>query len=144
MQRDEIKKRIPHREPFLWVDEVIEMGPRHIHARKALPADLEVFSGHFPGRPIFPGVRQCEAAFQAAAILMSQMGEASDGVIPVVTRQNNTKFRNLVRAGETIDIEVELVETLANAFFFNGKVSAGGKVTVRLEFACALVAADSE
>ena len=59
------------------------------------------------------------------------------GKVPVATRNNNVQFRRMVRPGETLDIEVTLTEKLSNAFFLTGKVSVGGQVTVRFEFACA-------
>lgn len=137
MNRTEIEALIPHREPFLWIDEVVSIDDRRIHARKLISADLDVFRGHYPHFPILPGVLQLEAAFQAGAILIARTQAVGDGQVPVVTRVNNTKFRSMVRPGETLDIEVELTERVANAFFLTGKVSSGGRTTVRLEFACA-------
>ncbi len=60
--------------------------------------------------------------------------------MPVVTRMNDVRFKHIVRPGDTIEIEVELRERLGEAFFFDAKVTCGGKVAVRLEFACMLVA----
>jgi 3-hydroxyacyl-[acyl-carrier-protein] dehydratase len=137
MNRNEIEDLIPHREPFLWIDEVIEIGDNRIVARKQINDDLDVFRGHYPHFPILPGVLQLEAAFQAGAILIAKTQQMADGQVPVVTRVNNTKFRNMVRPGDVLDIEVELTETLSNAFFLTGKVTVDGKTTVRLEFACA-------
>jgi 3-hydroxyacyl-[acyl-carrier-protein] dehydratase len=142
MNRPEIETLIPHRDPFLWIDEVVEISDRRIHARKQIATELDVFRGHYPHFPILPGVLQLEAAFQAGAILIAKTQQVGDGQVPVVTRVNNTKFRAMVRPGDTLDIEVELTETLANAFFLTGKVSVDGKVTVRLEFACAATAVE--
>lgn len=142
MNRQEIEACIPHRDPFLWIDEVVEISKVRIHARKHLPEYLDVFAGHFPHFPVLPGVLQCEAAFQAGAILISKLGAIDIGKIPVVTRQGNTKFRQMVRPGDTLDIEVELTERLANAFFLTGKVSVDGKTTLRLDFACAAIDAE--
>ncbi len=114
------------------------MDETHIHARTVVSEDLDVFRGHYPQFPVLPGVLQCEAAFQAGAVLIAQQIENDTEMVPVVTRLNNVQFRKLVRPGETLDIEIELTEQLANAFFLKGKVSVAGKVTVRLEFACAL------
>lgn len=136
MNRSDIEELIPHRAPFLWIDEVTEISDQRICARKKISEDLDVFRGHYPHFPILPGVLQLEAAFQAGAILIARTQEVGEGQVPVVTRVNNTKFRTMVRPGDTLDIEVELTETLANAFFLQGKVSVDGKVTVRLEFAC--------
>lgn len=137
LTRSDIEQLIPHRDPFLWIDEVTELSATKIIARKHIAAELDVFRGHYPHFPILPGVLQLEAAFQAGAILIAQTQQVEAGQVPVVTRVNNTKFRHMVRPGDTLDIEVELTERVANAFFLTGKVSVGGQVSVRLEFACA-------
>ena len=138
MNSDDICRCIPHRDPFLWIDRVTEITDTRIVATRHLPEDLPVFAGHYPDYPVFPGVLQCEACFQAGAILISTLMDDTDGKVPVVTRQNNTQFRKLVRPGDTLQIEAELTERLANAFFLKAKASVDGKVTARLEFACAL------
>jgi len=135
--RDEIQQAIPHRDPFLWLDEVVELTDTRIHARKFLSPDLPVFAGHYPNFPVFPGVLLLEAAMQAGAILLAKVATLAPGKVPVATRINNVKFRRMVRPGETLDIEVELTERAAHAFFLSGQVSVGGQVAVRLEFACA-------
>ena len=137
MTRDDIQQLIPHRDPFLWLDEIVELTETRIHARKFLSPDLPVFSGHYPSFPVFPGVLQLEAAMQAGAVLIAKTTTMAPGKVPVATRINNVQFRRMVRPGETLEIEVELSERMSNAFFLTGKVSVGGQVSVRLEFACA-------
>ena len=137
MTRDDIQQVIPHRDPFLWLDEIVELTETRIHARKFLSPDLPVFSGHYPNFPVFPGVLQLEAVMQAGAVLIAKIATMAPGKVPVATRINNVQFRRMVRPGETLDIEVELTERVSNAFFLTGKVSVGGQVSVRLEFACA-------
>jgi 3-hydroxyacyl-[acyl-carrier-protein] dehydratase len=136
MTLDQIRAAIPHREPFLWLDEVVELTEQRIVARKFLSPDLDVFRGHYPDFPVLPGVLQCEACFQAGAILISQLHAVTPGQVPVVTRINNVKFRHMLRPGDTIEIEAELTERVRNAYFLTGKVSTGGQVAARLEFAC--------
>ncbi len=136
MNSKEIQQLIPHRPPFLWLDEVLEISENSIRARKSLDPKLPVFEGHYPSFPVLPGVLQCEACFQAGAVLIAKMHPPGPGQVPVVTRQNNTRFRRLIRPGETMDIEVTLTEQLANAFFLTGKVSVQGQTSARLEFAC--------
>jgi 3-hydroxyacyl-[acyl-carrier-protein] dehydratase len=134
--RDEIQQQIPHRPPFLWLDEVVAIDESSIHARTFLSPDLDVFRGHYPQFPVLPGVLQCEAAMQAAAVLIAQSLETGSGRVPVVTRMNNVQFRRLVRPGDTLDIEVTLTERLQDAYFLKARVSVNGAVTTRLEFAC--------
>lgn len=137
MTRDDIQQLIPHRDPFLWLDEVVELTEARIHARKTLSSDLPVFTGHYPSFPVFPGVLQLEAAMQAGAVLIAKTSTMEPGKVPVATRINDVRFRRMVRPGETLDIEVELTERMSNAFFLTAKVSVDGQVSVRFEFACA-------
>jgi len=133
---DEIKQCIPHRDPFLWLDEITEISDTHIVARKHLPESLPVFQGHYPAFPVFPGVLQCEACFQAGAVLISRLMTAGSTDVPVVTRLNNVQFRRMIRPGETIELHAELTERLQNAFYLKGRCSVDGKVTARMEFVC--------
>lgn len=135
--RDEIQQSIPHRDPFLWLDEIVELTDKKIHARKFLSPDLPVFAGHYPQFPVFPGVLLLEAAMQAGAVMISKVAVLEPGKVPVATRINNVKFRRMVRPGETLDIEVELKDRVVGVFFMSAQVSVGGQVAVRLEFACA-------
>lgn len=135
MNIDEIKQAIPHREPFLWIDEVSLISEMSIKAHKTLRPEIDLFGGHYPEYPILPGVIQCEMCFQAAAILISKLVPTEDGKVPVVTRVNNVQFRKMIRPGETVEIDVTISERVSDVFFLNGKVSSGGKVTARLEFA---------
>ena len=140
---DEIKACIPHRDPFLWLDEVTEISETHIVARKVLKETLPVFQGHYPAFPVFPGVLQCEACFQAGAVLISKLVPTGSDEVPVVTRLNNVQFRKMIRPGETIELNVELTERVANAFYLKGKCSVDGKVTARLEFVCTAAAVEA-
>ena len=142
MNTEEIQQCIPHRPPFLWLDTVVELTDTRIVATKQLTPDLPVFQGHYPAFPVFPGVLQCEACFQAGAVLISKIADVADSKVPVVTRQNNTQFRRMIRPGETIQIEVELTERMANAFYMKGRVTVDSKVTARLEFVCTAAAVD--
>ncbi|MED5399108.1 MAG: 3-hydroxyacyl-ACP dehydratase FabZ family protein [Planctomycetota bacterium] len=136
LDRAAIESLIPHREPFLWLDEVVELTETLVRARKRVPEDLPVFAGHYPEFPVLPGVLLCEAAFQAGAVLIAAGGDIPDGLVPVVTRQQETRFRRMVRPGDVLDIEAGLDETLGGAWFLTGKVSVDGQVAVRLQFAC--------
>ncbi len=134
MTLSEIQAAIPHRPPMLLVDEVVERTDSTILCRKTFRDDEYFFQGHDPDYPLVPGVILCEAAMQCGAILLSQF--AGEGV-PVATRMNDVRFRQMVRPNETVEIHVELVEKLANAFFMKAKISREGKQVMRFEFACA-------
>jgi 3-hydroxyacyl-[acyl-carrier-protein] dehydratase len=134
---DAIHAAIPHRPPFLLVDEIIERDERRIVCRKRFTGDEDFFQGHYPGFPLVPGVLLCEAAMQAGAILLAAHLEGQQGV-PVATRMNDVRFKRMVRPGETIELTVDLTERLADAFFLKAKVTVEGQIAVRLEFACTL------
>ncbi len=137
LTKEQIQELIPHRYPFLWIDEVTSVDSEKIVAKKFVDPELDVFKGHYPNFPVLPGVIQCEMAMQAGAILIAQSQAVSEGMVPVATRMNNVKFRNMIRPGDTAEIEVVVKERVSNAYFLTGKVSVSGKVTTRLEFACA-------
>jgi 3-hydroxyacyl-[acyl-carrier-protein] dehydratase len=141
MNREQIESAIPHRPPMLLVDEVVWRDEKRIVARKTFRADEFFFQGHYPNEPIVPGVILCEAAMQAGAILLSQHLPDDGAGVPVATRMNDVKFRRVTRPGETIELEVALVERLADAFFMQAKVTCEGKVAVRFEFACTVAEA---
>jgi 3-hydroxyacyl-[acyl-carrier-protein] dehydratase len=138
-----IHAAIPHRDPFLLVDDIVEQTESRIVCRKRFTGDEYFFAGHYPGFPLVPGVLLCEAAMQAGAILLSSHLAGKQGV-PVATRMNDVRFKRMVRPGETIDMEVELTERLADAFFLKAKVSVGNEVAVRFEFACTLAVTPRE
>ncbi|QGJ68479.1 Beta-hydroxyacyl-ACP dehydratase [Planctomycetales bacterium 10988] len=137
MSLEKIHAAIPHRDPFLLVDTIVEWEENFIQCQKTLSGDEFWFQGHYPNHPIMPGVLQCEAALQAGAILLSKhvAGNVEEQV-PVATRLNNVRFKNMVYPGDIMTMEVKLDERLSDAFFLTGKVLSQGKVTTRLEFAC--------
>ena len=137
MSLAEIHEAIPHREPFLLIDEVISRSDDRIVCRKRFTGEEYFFAGHHPGSPLVPGVLLCEAAMQAGAVLLSRHMTAGGGV-PVATRMNDVRFKQIVRPGDTVELEVDLVERLADAFFLKAKVMLGGKPAVRFEFACTI------
>ena len=139
MTTEEIMAAIPHRPPMLLVDEVTEKSESHIITRKTFREDEYFTQGHYPGNPIVPGIILCEVCMQSGAVLLSQF--AGEGT-PVATRMNNVRFRQMVKPGDTVEVHVELVERLSNAFFMKAKMSRHGKQVMRFEFACA--AADGE
>ena len=139
-----ITEAIPHRPPFLLVDEVLSIEGHTIRTRRRADPDDPVFKGHFPGNPILPGVLICESMFQSAAILMAHILEgAMDNAVPVLTRVSNAKFKHPVKPGDTFEMEIHFKEKLSNACFFDGVAKVNGKTAVNLEFACAVVAKDA-
>lgn len=141
MENDKLKaiyEAIPHRPPFLFVDEIIESSASKIVTKTEMKADLDFFRGHYPGRPVVPGVILCEAAFQSGAVLLSGLIGKKDG-IPVVTRVSEVKFRKMIKPGDIIETTVEIVEKAGPAYFMKAQISSNGKNAVRCEFAVSIV-----
>jgi 3-hydroxyacyl-[acyl-carrier-protein] dehydratase len=138
--REQIEKRIPHRQPMLLVDEVVEQSESKIHCRKTFHSDEYFLQGHFPNFPLVPGVILCECCLQSGAILLSQFTPQDGSVVPVATRLDGVKFKRMVRPGETVDIDITLNEVVSSAYFMTGKVTVDGKLAARLDFACSVAA----
>lgn len=144
MTQQAILDSIPHRDPFLLIDEVVEQSQVRIVCRKSFSGEEFWYRGHYPDYPLTPGVLLCEACLQAGAVLLSkiteeaQAGQGNAGGVPVATRLGNVQFRDMVRPGDAIRIEVDLTERLANAYYMKGKVTneSTGKLATRCEFAC--------
>lgn len=138
-----VENAIPHRPPFLFLDEIIELGNDFIKASRLIRAEEPQFKGHYPGNPIMPGVLLCEATFQAAAVyLFHKMDAESNGNLkgtPVLSRITEAKFKRIVKPGDLIEIEVNFKETLGKFHFLSGVVRKDGKVALTLRFALALV-----
>ena len=143
MTREAIEAAIPHRDPFLLIDEIVEQDERRIVCRKTFKEGEFWFAGHYPDFPITPGVLLCEAAMQAGAVLLSPFVAGADAGVPVATRMSDVRFKQMVRPGDTIEMEVTLAERLANAFFLDAKVTVGSKVAVRFSFACTMTSVET-
>ena len=136
----EVQAAIPHREPFLFVDEIVECNGRHIVCKKTFTGQEDFFRGHYPGYPIVPGVLQCEAALQAGAILLTKVVE-DDTIgtrVPVLAKMGEVRFKQMVFPGDTIVIEVKYRERMTGVYFLRAKVTVNGKTSVQFDFACAL------
>ncbi len=127
---------IPQRPPFLFVDKIIARDENKIKTTLKLTGEEDFFKGHFPGNPIMPGVLLQEALFQTGAALMA--GKAGGG-LGVVTRVQNAKFKNMVRPGDELEMEVELTESISNAHYMKGTTKVAGKTVLVIEFAVASV-----
>jgi 3-hydroxyacyl-[acyl-carrier-protein] dehydratase len=136
---EDIYRAIPHRPPFLFVDSIVEQTADGIKTRRQIRADEPFFQGHFPRRPVMPGVLICEAAFQAGAILMAAIGGGAANRLPVITRIQNVRIKNPVFPGDIMEVEVTLREKLASAYYLDGRVRVGDKKILTVEFAAMLV-----
>ncbi|HKR93136.1 3-hydroxyacyl-ACP dehydratase FabZ [Novosphingobium sp.] len=131
-----IEQILPHREPFLLIDEVVEVTPGvGAVARKTVREDEWYLSGHFPGRPIMPGVLQIEALAQAAGILaIESLGLAGTGKLVYFMAIEEAKFRNPVTPGHLLDLRAGFVQKRSRVCKFWGRASIEDKVTCEVNF----------
>ncbi|WP_293989510.1 3-hydroxyacyl-ACP dehydratase FabZ [Sphingomonas sp.] len=127
---------LPHRYPMLLVDRVEALIPdRSITAIKAVSMNEEFFQGHFPGRPIMPGVLQVEALAQAAGVLaVESLGLAGSGKLVYFMSIDGVKFRKPVEPGVLLRLEVEFVQKRSRVCKFAGKAMLGDDVATECEF----------
>ena len=136
MNREEIKKILPHREPMLLLDEV-ELVEGKSHGKYHVRGDEFFLQGHFPGNPIVPGVIQCEMLAQSACALLAE--DAAQNVTPVFTGLDKVKFRGMVKPGDTVETECEITRQRGMFYFAKGTGRVNGKVCVSAEFSFALI-----
>ena len=127
---------LPHRYPMLLVDRVERIVPdQSITAIKAVSMNEEFFQGHFPGRPIMPGVLIVEALAQAAGVLaVESFNLAGSGKLVYFMAIEGAKFRNPVEPGCLLQLDVEFVQKRATVSKFSGKASVDGKTVAEANF----------
>ena len=138
LTRAQIEELIPHRAPFLFVDQVSSVSNERIMASYQPPADAPFFRGHYPGNPVMPGVLLCECAFQAGALLLAWRGRLAGRSTPVLTRIRDARFRHIVRPEAPLRMEVICTDDLQDACYLQGRVFAGDELALRVEFAVML------
>lgn len=127
MNKEQIMEIIPHRDPFLLIDEIVEMevGVK-AKARKYIKEEDFWFKGHFPGYPVTPGVLMLEMLAQAAAACMLMKPEFK-GKIGLFGGIDKAKFRRQVVPGDVLDLEVELIKQRGPVGTFKGIATVGGE-----------------
>lgn len=135
MNREEIKKILPHRDNMLLLDDAENVDGTAV-AHYTVRGDEFFLKGHFPDNPIVPGVILCEILAQSACVLLQ--GVMAEGKTPVYTGLDKVKFRNPVRPGDTIETNVTLTRKMHPFYFAKGTVNADGKLCVSAEFSFAV------
>ena len=138
MNREEIKKLMPHREPMLLLDEVEVNAETGQAIGKYKVTGEEFFvQGHFPGNPIVPGVIQCEMIAQTICALLPQTEEGT--TVPMYAGLNNVKFKNPLVPGDTAVMTVEIVNKKSIFYFAKGTLKVNDKLCTSAEFSIAIV-----
>ena len=138
MDKEQIKEVIPHRDPFLLIDEIneLEVGKRVV-ATKYIKAEDFWFKGHFPEYPVTPGVLMIEMLAQAGAVALLSMPE-NKGKIGFFGGINNAKFRKQVVPGDVLRLEVEITKVKGHVGYGKGVATVDGKKAVSAEISFAI------
>jgi 3-hydroxyacyl-[acyl-carrier-protein] dehydratase len=131
IERSEIETMIPHRAPFLWVDRVEELEPgvRCVAVKFVDPAD-PIFAGHFPAKPILPGVLLIEAVAQTAGVMLGSAAPAdkTEGGVALLAAVNRFKFLKPVTPGQELRIETKKITEAGRMAYVGGTVWVNGEM----------------
>ncbi len=132
----EIKRLIPHRYPFLFLDRIINMVPNESAVGiKNVTADEPIFQGHFPLQPVFPGVLVIEAMAQAATALASwSLDLADSGVLVYFMGLDRTRFRRIVEPGDQLELHVHAQRGGGKVWKFHGRATVEGELAAEADF----------
>ena len=136
-----ILKQLPHRYPFLLVDRVLAIDKgKTIRALKNVTINEPFFTGHFPHRPVMPGVLMLEALAQAAALLAFDAMDTSptDDMVYYFAGIDGARFKRPVEPGDQLMLDVEMLRMKAGIFKFKASASVAGELAVEAELTCAM------
>ena len=136
MNRDEIRKIIPHREPMLLVDEVELQEDGSSLGYYTVTGEEFFLQGHFPGNPIVPGVILCEMCAQSSAVMFAA---DAPGKTPLYTGINNVKFKNQVKPGDHIEFRCRVDRVKKPFYFIHGEAWVEGKLCMSGDFSFAII-----
>lgn len=136
---EEIKEILPHRYPFLLVDRIIDLEPgQSAVGIKCISANEEFFQGHFPNKPIMPGVLILEALAQTGAVAILSMLE-NKGKLVVFGGAKNCRFKKQAVSGDVLKLECQIISMRANVGFGNVVANIDGQIAVKGEISFAVI-----
>lgn len=143
IERSEIEALIPHRPPFLWIDRVEELEPGvRCLAVKFIDPDNPIFAGHFPAKPILPGVLLIEAVAQTAGVMLGSAApreaDKHTGGVALLAAVNRFKFFKPVIPGQELRVETKKLTEAGMMALIGGTVSVGGDVVASGELSVVL------
>ena len=134
----EIMEILPHRYPFLMIDRITECVPgKYAKGYKNITMNEEVFQGHFPGNPVFPGVLMVEALAQISAGAVMTMPEFK-GKLALFAGIDGVRFKKLVRPGDKLEFYSEVIKVKGPIVKTKCTASVDGEIAVEAELMCAL------
>jgi 3-hydroxyacyl-[acyl-carrier-protein] dehydratase len=141
IDRRRIMEMIPHRDPFLMIDKVVDIvANERATGIKQVSTDEYYFRGHFPARPVMPGVLIIEAMAQTAAVLVVHtLGPASEGKLVYFMSVDSARFRKPVFPGHDLHIHVAKQRNRGNVWKFEGKARVGGQLVAEAVFAAMIL-----
>jgi 3-hydroxyacyl-[acyl-carrier-protein] dehydratase len=120
-----IKKLLPHREPFLFIDMVLSTDAKRIVAKRTIREDEFFFAGHFPEEPILPGVLIIEAIAQTGAVMLMHRYKDS---LPLFMGIDKARFRRIVKPGDTLIMEVDIIHDRGRVVKLHGIAKVGDEI----------------
>jgi UDP-3-O-[3-hydroxymyristoyl] N-acetylglucosamine deacetylase/3-hydroxyacyl-[acyl-carrier-protein] dehydratase len=135
----EIMKRLPHRPPFLLVDKIYELSDKHVIGVKNVTMNEPFFVGHFPGKPVMPGVLQVEAMAQTGGILALSTVPDPENYLTFFMKMDNVKFKQMVSPGDTLIFKLELITPIRRGIchmqaytYVNGKLASEAELMAQI------------
>ena len=140
MDVKQIEEILPHRPPFVFIDKILELSDKHVVALKNVTMNEDFFKGHFPGKPIMPGVLQIEAMAQAGGVLILSTVPDPQNYLTFFAKIDNAKFKFPVVPGDTLIFKCELLSPLRRGMsLMKAQAFVDGRLTTEAELMAKIV-----